>query len=134
MLDLKMLLNEFNITDKNISLFQILDNKLQEKTRNNEAWRIHTQVNNLNKILDNLNAKYEEIKILQNDKEKITQDCRKLLNEKDARIKLLEENMENTINLLKEKEHKIELMENSTSWKITEPLRKIRSKKRGAQK
>ena len=37
-------------------------------------------------------------------------------------------------NLLKEKEHKIELMENSTSWKITEPLRKIRSKKRGAQK
>ena len=134
MLDLKMLLDEFNITDKNISLFQILDNKLQEKTRNNEAWRIHTQVNNLNKILDNLNAKYEEIKILQNDKEKITQDCRKLLNEKDARIKLLEENMENTINLLKEKEHKIELMENSTSWKITEPLRKIRSKKRGAQK
>ena len=84
MLDLKMLLNEFNITDKNISLFQILDNKLQEKTRNNEAWRIHTQVNNLNKILDNLNAKYEEIKILQNDKEKITQDCRKLLNEKEV--------------------------------------------------
>ncbi|MEI3401921.1 MAG: hypothetical protein V8R51_06290 [Clostridia bacterium] len=40
------------------------------------------QENNLNKILDNLNAKYEEIKILQNEKEKITQDCRKLLNKR----------------------------------------------------
>lgn len=129
-LDLKELLKEFNITDKNISLFQILDNKLQEKTRDSNAWKIHTQVNTLDNILDNLNAKCEEIKILKSDKEKITQECKKLLNEKDARIKLLEENIENTINLLKKKEHLIELMENSTSWKITEPLRKIRSKKK----
>lgn len=133
-LNLKELLNEFNITDKNISLFQILDNKLQEYTRNNDAWRIHIKVNDLNKIIENLNAKSEEIKKLQNDKEKITQDCKKLLNEKDARIKLLEENIKNTIKLLEEKEHIIELMENSTSWKITEPLRKIRSKKKGAQR
>ena len=56
-LNLKELLNEFNITDKNISLFQILDNKLQEKTRNETAWKIHTQVNNVDKILSSLNAK-----------------------------------------------------------------------------
>lgn len=133
-LDIKELLTEFNITDKNISLFQILDNKLQEKTRNNNVWKIHSNINDLNKILEKLNTSYEEIKNLQNDKEIILQDCKKLLNEKDARIKLLEENMENTIKLLNEKERKIKLMENSTSWKITEPLRKIRSKKKGAQK
>lgn len=133
-LNLKKLLDEFNITDKNISLFQILDNKLQEKTRNATAWEIHTQVNNLDKILNDLNTKTDEIKKLQNDKEIITQDCQKLLNEKDARIKFLEDNMEQTVQLLQEKENQILLMENSTSWKITEPLRKIRSNKKGAQK
>ncbi len=133
-LNLKKLLDEFNITDKNISLFQILDNKLQEKTRNATAWEIHTQVNNLDKILNDLNTKTDEIKKLQNDKEIITQDCQKLLNEKDARIKFLEDNMEQTVKLLQEKENQILLMENSTSWKITEPLRKIRSNKKGAQK
>ena len=133
-LNLKKLLDEFNITDKNISLFQILDNKLQEKTRNETAWKIHTQVNNLDKILNDLNTKTDEIKKLQNDKEIITQDCQKLLNEKDARIKFLEDNMEQTVQLLQEKENQILLMENSTSWKITEPLRKIRSNKKGAQK
>ena len=132
-LNLKELLNEFNITDKNISLFQILDNKLQEKTRNETAWKIHTQVNNVDKILSSLNAKSDEIKKLQNDKEIITQECQKLLNEKDARIKFLEDNMETTVQLLHEKENQILLMKNSTSWKITEPLRKIRGKK-GAEK
>ena len=69
------------------------------------------------------------MKNLKEDKEKITEDCKKLLNEKDARIKFLEDNMENTVKLLHEKENKITLMENSTSWKITEPLRKIRGRK-----
>ena len=34
--------------------------------------------------------------------------------------------MEQTCNLLRQKEEEIERMKNSTSWKITEPLRKIR--------
>ena len=41
--------------------------------------------------------------------------------------------METTVQLLHEKENQILLMKNSTSWKITEPLRKIRGKK-GAEK
>ena len=32
------------LTDKNISLFQILDNKLQEKTRSDSNWKIHIQI------------------------------------------------------------------------------------------
>ncbi len=128
-LNLKKFLMEFNITDKNISLFQILDNKLQEKTRSDSNWKIHIQINNFNNVLENLNARCEEVKNLKEDKEKITEDCKKLLNEKDARIKFLEDNMENTVKLLHEKENKITLMENSTSWKITEPLRKIRGRK-----
>ena len=90
----------------------------------------------LDRVIENIKIEEKETlktlkkeENLKEDKEKITEDCKKLLNEKDARIKFLEDNMENTVKLLHEKENKITLMENSTSWKITEPLRKIRGRK-----
>lgn len=117
----KEIYNNFNINEKNIGLFVKLDNKLQENTRSELSWKLHTD------SIDISRAKYI-IEKMEHEKEKITQDCIKLLNEKDSRIRFLEENMEQTCNLLRQKEQEVELIKNSTSWKITEPLRKLRSK------
>lgn len=117
----KEIYNNFNINEINIDLFVKLDNKLQENTRSELSWKLHTNSIDISRAKDIIEKKEQE-------KEKITQDCIKLLNEKDSRIRFLEENMEQTCNLLKQKEQEVELIKNSTSWKITEPLRKLRSK------
>ena len=110
-LDEKNILTNFGLTKENIELFKRLDIKIQERIRNDVFWKYHN-----NKVT------IKELKII---KEKIEKDCIKLLNGKDARINLLEKNMEETIKLLQEKKNEIEVIKNSTSWKITKPLRKI---------
>ena len=42
--------------------------------------------------------------------------------------------MKKTVEILQQKDNMIELMKNSTSWKITEPLRKLRSNKKEKKK
>ena len=66
------------------------------------------------------------IKTLEHDKEKILKDCQELLIQKDGRIKVLEDGMEEAISTIKQKEQEIAGIVNSTSWKITKPLRKIK--------
>ena len=121
----------FNIKEPQIKLFRELDNKLQEKTRDEKAWNIHLHPITINTLLDKEIKYEEEIQKLKIVKDQITQECTKLLNEKDARIKYLEDNMAETVNLLHAKERRIELMEASTSWRITEPLRWLRRNKKG---
>ena len=65
---------------------------------------------------------------VEKEKEQILIDCKKLLNEKDARINFLEENMDKTVKLLQDKENQLKQIENSISWKITKPLRNLRKK------
>ena len=121
----------FNIKEEQIKLFRELDNKLQEKTRDENVWNIHSKPITINTLLEKNRRNEEEIQKLLKDKEQITQDCNKLLNEKDARIKFLEDNMAEIVNLLHAKERRIELIEASTSWRITEPLRWLRRNKKG---
>lgn len=111
--------NQFGITKQYLELFLQLDNKLQEKTRNNVIWNQHRQ----GQTIETLKAKIEHEK---QEREKVLEDCKKLLNEKDARICFLEENMDTTVKLLHQKENEIAQIENSTSWKLTRPLRKLR--------
>lgn len=107
------------IKEENIRIFRELDNILQLNIRNAKAWKIHTSINTIEKIKNQMEQ-------LKTEKEQFTEDCMKLLNEKDARIKFLEDNMKSTCELLKQKEMVIDQMENSMSWKITKPLRYIR--------
>lgn len=115
--------NIFEIKEENIKLFEKLDNILQNNTRSDISWKAHST----NTSVENIENK---IKQLEEDKEKISEDCFKLLNEKDARIKFLEDNMEKTCELLRQKEGIISGMENSMSWKITKPLRKLKGTKK----
>ena len=115
--------NIFEIKEENIKLFEKLDNILQNNTRSDISWKVHST----NTSVENMENK---IKQLEEDKEKISEDCFKLLNEKDARIKFLEDNMEKTCELLRQKEGIISGMENSMSWKITKPLRKLKGTKK----
>lgn len=118
-IDIKELYKKFNITDKNIEIFTKLDNKLQQKTRSELSWKLHTE-------LFDITNEQRFIKILENNNKQTTQEFKRLLNEKDARIRFLEDNMEQTCNLLRQKEQELEYMKYSVSWKITKPLRKIR--------
>ena len=112
------------IKEENIIIFKKLDDILQAKTRSDVSWKVHSTNITTEDIQKTAHELEQEIK-------KISNDCLKLLNEKDARIKFLEENMENTCELLKQKEDLISRMENSTSWKITRPLRKLKGLKKG---
>lgn len=127
-LDLAKIYKKYGINDKNINLFKQLDNKLQEKTRNDIAWRFHI----------NIVSSDSEINKLNMDKEKILSDSRKLLNAKDARIKFLEDNMEKTVEIvhLLENENKkqvelikeLQTIKKSRIWKAIELFRKIKNK------
>ena len=119
MIDIEQIYNKFGIKNENVELFNKLDNELQLKTRSELSWKLHTQ-------LFDITNEDKFIKILENSKRRTTQEFKSLLNEKDARIKFLEDNMEQTCNLLREKEQELDYMKNSASWKITKPLRKIR--------
>ena len=119
LIDIGQIYNKFGIKKENVELFNKLDNELQLKTRSELSWKLHTQ-------LFDITNEDKFIKILENNKRRTTQEFKSLLNEKDARIKFLEDNMEQTCNLLREKEQELDYMKNSASWKITKPLRKIR--------
>lgn len=123
-LNTKKMWEQFGIREDHLKLFQQLDNKLQEKTRNNPIWEWHVKSSKTVKKLK------EELEQLQHDKESIVEDCKKLLNEKDARIRFLEENMETTVHLLQQKENELAQIKASTSWKITKPLRRLKSGKK----
>lgn len=124
---------EFEITPKQIELFKKLDDILQQKTRDEFVWNVHANRTTLDAIGNKIQAKEEEISKLEKDKEIIENECKELLNQKDARIKFLEENMEKTCNLLKNKEEEIIRIKNSISWKITKPLRRLRGEKKGEE-
>lgn len=125
-LDVQEIYNDFNINEENLKLFMDLDNKLQEETRSELNWKLHRNSININTIYDIIQNLKEESKQKEQERKNIEEDCKKLLNEKDSRIKFLEDNMEQTCNLLRQKEEEVERIKNSTSWKITEPLRKLR--------
>ena len=112
----ELMQNRFQIDYSEVELFIQLDNQIQEKIRGNISWKLHSTANDvaiqIQKSKDNI--------------QKITEDCQKLLLEKDSRIKFLEDNMEKTCNLLKEKEQELETIQNSLSWKVTKPLRGFR--------
>ena len=123
------ILNQFGINKKHLDLFLQLDNKLQEKTRNNEVWNRHRQGQTIETLKEQIEHEKQE-------REKLLEDCKKLLNEKDARIAFLEENMDTTVKLLQQKENEvaqkeneITQIENSVSWKVTKPLRKLKGEK-----
>ena len=121
LIDIEQIWKRLGITEQQLKLFEQLDNKLQEKTRDSQIWDRHTQAYTFEKMLG-------DIETLKAEKQQITDECKKLLNEKDARINFLEENIEQTIELLRKREEQINQIESSTSWKITEPLRKMRKK------
>lgn len=115
-IDIKEIFNIFGINEKKVKIFQKLDNKIQFKIRDEKAWQYHNNLVTAEKI--------------QEEKEMILENCKKLLNEKDARIKFLEDNIEKTIEILREKEKMICEIEESKLWKLTKPLRDQRNNKR----
>lgn len=121
------LCEKIEITSNQLQLFKNLDDILQEEIRDNDLWGLHLN----SEIHKNIE---EKINKLNNDKEKILNDCKQLLNEKDARISVLEKGMDEAMEKinrqeqeLQKREHAINSITNSFSWKMTRPLRKIRS-------
>ena len=104
-----------DINNNIVSLFEKLDNKLQEEIRDKTIWKIHTQGKTLldlkrEKLTDNNTINL--LRIENNKKEEIINQQNAQLHEKDLKIEELNE--------------KLNYIYNSKSWKITAPLRKLK--------
>lgn len=105
-IDVNELYKNFGI-ENYISVFNKLENVFQEKIKDKNIWDIHRLVfeRNIKITYDTMN---HSINLLSQKNSELQNECESLKKEK--------ENLEN----------KIRLIENSTSWKITKPLRKIK--------
>lgn len=90
-----------------VPVFSELDNKIQEKIRKQLVWNLHAK-EELEK------NKYAKI--------------RKELKQKELEIEILRKEIEGLIRVNEQTHNELAIVKNSFSWKITEPLRKIRGK------
>lgn len=90
-----------------IPIFNELDNKIQEKIRKQLVWNLHAK---------------EEL-----EKDKYAK-ARKELKQKELEIETLRKEIEGLIRDNAQTHNELTIVKNSLSWKITEPLRKIRRK------
>ena len=107
------------IDKSKIKLFDELDNKIQEKIRNPVMWQLNTQGENVidlkRKVLT-LNHEVNLLNIEKTEKEQKLAQAEQKNIQKDQEIA----NLKNQLNLVY----------NSTSWKLTKPFRKLRGEKR----
>lgn len=106
--------------DKYVEIFQKLDNKIQEEIRNEEIWNLHNRIKTGQTLMD----LYNNLQIEFNDyKQKYgnidTSKIKELIKE-NKEIKEENEILKNKVESLKDANEKIL---NSTSWKITKPIR-----------
>ena len=104
--EIKNYVSEKDILDKlgyteYIAIFEKLDNAIQEKIRKDLFWHIHTKEELISK-------KNQQVKELKNQLDFYKNEC------------------ENLSKIYIEKNNEIAILQNSFSWKITRPLRKIR--------
>lgn len=115
--------------DKYISLFQELDNKIQDEIRDSKMWEEHNNIKTGQTLMDlyfNLKTEFNDYKKQhkQFNLDELRQENIQLKNEAET-LKQENEQLKDTVNVLKNCN---ERMLNSTSWKITKPLRWIRKK------
>lgn len=122
-IDTNMLYNAFELNDF-IQSFEQLEIALQEEIKDETIWNIHRQ--------EYLHTRtvYDTMIHYRNLHAEIQKDYQKL-EEKNKEIEA--KNMEKDIQI-KELQDKINYMENSRSWKITKPLRKLREGKKKNEK
>lgn len=111
-----------NVNSNMVKIFEQLDSILQDNVRSEIIWKLHSNHKSYSNIIDNANRKNEE---LSNNINIITEDFKKLLNEKDARIRFLEDNIQNNCQLIQEREIQLAQIQGSRSWKLTKPLRRL---------
>src|SRR5699024_6330170 len=103
--------------EKYLELFQELDIRIQKNIRDEEMWNIHNSTKTRQTLLNLYHNKINELEnykpILQNTEEEVE----KLTKEKAELERRISD-------LLKERE----IISNSTSWKITKPMRWINGK------
>lgn len=97
-----------NINTSMIKVFDELDDKIQEKIRNPIMWKLNTQGENVMELKRETLTLKHQINLLNIEK-----------NQKEQEILQKEQEIQNLRNQLN-------LMLNSTSWKITKPLRKLK--------
>lgn len=107
------------IDKSKIKLFDELDDKIQEEIRNSAMWQLNTQGENVIELKRKVLTLKHEINLLNIEKaeneQKLTQ-VEQIDIQKDQEIA----NLKNQLNLVY----------NSTSWKLTEPFRKLRGEKK----
>ena len=107
------------IDKSKIKLFDELDDKIQEEIRNSAMWQLNTQGENVIELKRKVLTLKHEVNLLNIEKaeneQKLTQ-VEQIDIQKDQEIA----NLKNQLNLVY----------NSTSWKLTKPFRKLRGEKK----
>lgn len=107
------------IDKSKIKLFDELDDKIQEEIRNPAMWQLNTQGENaieLKRKVLTLNHEINLLNIEKTEKEQKLAQAEQIYIQKDQEIA----NLKNQLNLVY----------NSTSWKLTKPFRKLRGEKK----
>lgn len=107
------------IDKSKIKLFDELDDKIQEEIRNPAMWQLNTQGENaieLKRKVLTLNHEINLLNIEKTEKEQKLAQAEQIYIQKDQEIA----NLKNQLNLVY----------NSTSWKLTKPFRKLRGENR----
>lgn len=110
------LYNSVGINSANLNLFRQLDDIFQNNIRDNDIWKLHCSQNTLEKVATYKANEYEK-QIEQLRQEKI--ELQNMIAQKDEIIELKGQE-------IRQKQDEINGIYNSGTWKMTEPLRKIR--------
>lgn len=113
------LYNNIGINDSQIQLFRQLDNMLQNNIRDDFIWNHHCRQNTIEKILNDENLKTEKYRKQIEELKAENQALKNDIIQKDEVIISKEQ-------IISHKQDIINGIYNSSIWKMTEPLRKIR--------
>lgn len=106
--------------NKYVETFQKLDSKIQEEIRNEEIWNLHNRAKTGQTLMDLYNNLQIEFNNYKQEHDNIDIDKIKELIKENNQMKEENKNLENKVESLKDVNEKIL---NSTSWKITKPIR-----------
>ena len=131
----KQELYDFYKITQYVKLFEELENKIQNKIRNQYIWNLHVKsVNIIGKRKQEILQQKSEIELLDKRVNELKNKNSELESKNNELERNLNSNAVNYENIIIEYQRQLKVIEKSMSWKLTKPLRYISSKVRNKLK
>lgn len=127
-INIEELYNKLEIDDEKIKIFEELDNKLQEKSRNNQVWELQKNGKDLaqlkiQKLTDNHTINLLNIEL--GNKNREIEELKQKNNELEEKNKIIQISKEECEQKKEELDKELQNIKNSRSWKMVTTLKKI---------